>query len=512
MKPELITFPNKIKLVLEDRPSKIVTIAVSLSVGAERETKKQAGICKLYEKTIAAPLKAQMANCGGIVSSRSNLENIDFSITVLRRHLKLALNALANTFFDYQPKLTTLKNAKVMVHQEVENTNANPQLFINLLARKFEYKGSGLAADSCGTAKSVEAITLADLQAFHKKYCTPECLSIAIVGDVADVETDTPAQNASAPEGAKPKVAKLSAPNEFTTKSFFSFLDEIADKDKAENKKTASATTSFKLAKRETLASPAPKPQTIIKHKVVGNINWDLPLVSPADKFDELIGDRERKFEEIHYLIVKYIYGRTLNLGKGKPRSTAYLAPSGAEMLYKYKNLNQTRVQIMLPSAPYASTGYKYSKLVETYLNTYLKNGIKDLSTLYDLSVKAKAYKNNAHLMIYFAVDAEDADEAYARINKLLFSLRAELVNKQEFEAIKMSYLTLLLKNFDSTLSLARQYNKRMQLCGEFFSIDKEIVKVQSLDYDSFVYVLKQMLNLECKHTVCLGKNKINEI
>ncbi len=208
-------------------------------------------------------------------------------------------------------------------------------------------------------------------------------------------------------------------------------------------------------------------------------------------------------------LINKYFYIKTIEQnGKKRARSTAYCIPANPIFIAKQKPLNQTRFQISFPSAPYNSTGYKYSKLLQIYLNIYLRMELSATRGVYGIDVNIHQFKNNSHMAITFAVDREIASSVYNKIILSLKKLKSELVSKNEFLSLVSRYKTEVAKNHQTTLALALRFNKWLFLKEKLFELRPELDAIDALVYEGFTNTTKLTLDFNHFMVAVLGKKE----
>ena len=331
----------------------------------------------------------------------------------------------------------------------------NPLSILCELTQKNRYKTTSLATELLGTNKTVEDLTLEEVRDYYDIILVPTQMLLSIVGNISDEEVSN-----------EPEVE--------VTEQEFSIPKEI-------------------------------------KSEAQGIQSWSALTGKITTK-----GLKEKKYIQdtlgyIKDLVVKEFYSKTINLkADARRRSTAYFPLKKPIIIQKNKNLNQSRFQISIPSAPYSSAGYKYSKLFEIYLRSFLSSKLKGEGGVYGLDVEIKQFKNNAHLNITFAVDYEDAVVVYKKVQDLLTQLKSQSITKREFDSLKTAYQTIISLGHERMSDLAKRYNKWLFLNGELFSLTKEIKQVSSLSYEDFIYITGKMLDKGGRQTVYLGK-KLNE-
>lgn len=453
MKQSLMKFPNGLRVILSSRQSNVVTLSLSVLFGAEQEKKSSSGVTRLIERLVRGMVAREMEELGGIVESKTDYEHFEISISTVRENLDKAFSCLAKALFEFRPTYQSFKIEQARAMQEVENRKSSPLMILSDTTQKNRYKTTSLATELYGTQKSLREITLEFLRDYYNSILSPENIILSVVGNISDENNYNEDANdnnefVSFDDGENP---------EMSLKSFSTWNDIEEDPDAAK--------------------------KVVLKSYDIDSLDY------------------------IKELVTKEFYAKTLSLSKNvRRRSTAYFPLKEATIIEKNKNLNQSRFQISLPSAPYSSSGYRYSKLFEIYLSNYLKHGISGEDGVYGLNVYLSQFKNNAHINIVFAVDYDKAGEAYNKVIDLLRGQRQESITMGEFKSLIMSYKTMLSLGHEKMSDLARRYNKWYFLKGELFNLNNELKTISAMSFDSFRDIAKKMVNFDAMLVVYLGK------
>lgn len=452
MKQSLIKFPNGLRVVLCSKQSNVVTISLSVLYGAEQEKKNMSGITHFIERLIRTSVMNDISKLGGIVDSKTDYEHFEVSISTVRENLELALKSLTTILFDFRPTYQKFKEEQARILQEVENRKNSPQAILAELTQKNRYKTTSLATELFGTHKSISELDLEMLREYYTSILSPENIVLSVVGNISDEIFD--AENT--PEDDE--VINFNGPDKDVDLKNLSVWNDIKDNE-----------------------------QDIKKVK--------LP------KYDQ------DNLDYIKDLVTREFYSHTLKLEKAsRRRSTAYFPLKQTTIITKSKNLNQSRFQISLPSAPYSSSAYRYSKLFEIYLKNYLKRGLAGEQGVYGLDIFVSQFKNNAHMNIVFAVDYSRAEQVYKKVIELLRGQRQESTTKNEFKSLTIAYRTLISLGHEKMSDLAKRYNKWLYLKGELFNLNHELKLISAMNFDSFREVSKKIVNFNSMLVVYLGK------
>lgn len=412
MEHNLISFPNKFKAVICNTNCKMVTVSLSLCVGAELEPKSKSGISHLVERLIRSSLSARISEFGGIIETKTDFEHIEFNVSCQLSALEKCLQALSECVFDFFPKQASLDREILKITQEIEKESFNPTALLNNLTQKYIYKGTNLSTTVLGNVKTVQSISLTDVRVFMDEILLPENVLLSIVGEL-----------------------------------------------------------------------------TLLKNEEGENLS----LQEAVDKTQSFIN--------------KYFYIRVMEkMGKRRPRSTPSVALTSPVFISKNKPLNQTRYQISFPTAPHDSAGYKYSKILEMYLNLYLRMELKMVAGVYGVDVTIRQFKNNSHISITFAVDSDNAENVYHSILKALVKLKNEQVTRQEFNIMQDKYKTEVALQHTNPQTIAVRYNKMLFLKGELFDLDNELQQISALTSENFNITCVKTLDFNAMLVIAIGR------
>jgi len=202
-----------------------------------------------------------------------------------------------------------------------------------------------------------------------------------------------------------------------------------------------------------------------------------------------------------------YFYIKTIEQsGRRKIKSTPTVIPAEPIFIAKNKPLNQTRFQISFPTAPHESTGYKYSKILEKYLNLYLRIQLKETAGVYGVEIKVVQFKNNSHILISFAVDSEKAENIYEKVVSSLINFKSEQITKAEFDSLINMYKTEVALYHTMPSAMAIRYNKMLFLKDKLFDLDAELNQIAGLSYENFHTACSVTLDFNEMVVVALGR------
>lgn len=452
MKQTLVNYPNGLRVVYASKPSSAVAISLSICAGAEQEPKAMSGVSHIIERIIRQNLISSTSSFGGVVETRTDFEHIEITISTLRPYIANTLSILSSAIFDFNPKIAVFERERGKVLAEIEKASFNPMSILNSLTQKNMYKGTNLATEILGTEKTISTMALADVKAYYETILTPDSIIVSLVGDICDRQ--------AVEQGVK----STEDGNNFVVEN--NSVDSIMDE------------------------------------------KWVIPSL---DRVRTVASEEGRvidgSFTKVQDLVNKLFYARTLNLDNSKrKRKTKYIVPDSNVFVEKTKTLNQTRFQISFPSAPYDSAGYKYGKMLEDYMNSYLRVELANTAGVYGVNVAISQFKGNGHISITFAVDEEICVDIYNKVLSALIRLKSEMVTAMEFNSIVTKYKTQVALKHEKITELALRYNKWLYLKNKLFNLQDELVAIDSLTYSNFIYICKQTLDFTRMVVVCLGR------
>ncbi|MDQ7778140.1 MAG: pitrilysin family protein [Planctomycetota bacterium] len=189
----VIVLDNGISLVVKERPVlPLVSICATCLGGLRAETEQNNGVCNIMTNMLTLGTKsrtrAQIAETieavGGHIEPTSGRNTFMVSISVLKEHLPLAVELLGdmlmNPSFDEKEFETLKKVALAGLKREAEN----PFMPNIREIHKMLYGAHPYSMLPNGTIETVSKLTPESLAEFHRAYCRPKNMVIAIIGDV----------------------------------------------------------------------------------------------------------------------------------------------------------------------------------------------------------------------------------------------------------------------------------------------------------------------------------------
>ena len=452
MKQTLVNYPNKFRAVFAGKTSSAVAISVSICAGAEQEPKNISGVTHLIERILRQDIMGATSSFGSVVETRTDFEHIEITVSTLRPYILNVLTAISTAIFDFNPKVSVIEREKVKILSEIEKAKFNPTSILNAITQKQMYKGTNLATDIIGNEKSISSLSIEVVKEYYNSILSADCLIVSLVGDICDKQS----------------------------------ADASVNQNKTGN--------NFVIENNS--------------NETIGDAKWVIPSL------DVIRGDSinsgktiQNSYSMVQDFVNKTFYSRTLELKNTKrKKKTKYTVPNGNIYVEKVKTLNQTRFQISFPSAPYNSAGYKYGKILEDFLNLYLRVELANVQGVYGVNASIVQFKGNGHISITFAVDEEKAKDVYLLVFSALLRLKSETVTNKEFESSVTKYKTQVALKHEKITDLALRYNKWLYLKDKLFNLQNELIAIDSLSYQNFIYICKQTLDFSKMVVVSLGR------
>jgi len=214
-----VVLPNGLRVLLKRNPAvPIVSLQAYALGGVRLETAKDNGICRLMSSLLVKGTKTRTADdiaktfdsIGGSIGTASGNNSFYGMVSVLKEDLKTGVDVLADvlinpTFPDEEiEKARTLMLAAIKKRRDTWHSAASV-----FFRKKFFGTESPYGLLTGGEEASVSALTRDDLVAYHKKYCVPNNMVLAVFGDI---DVDKTAELVKAAFGPAGKSESLRIP------------------------------------------------------------------------------------------------------------------------------------------------------------------------------------------------------------------------------------------------------------------------------------------------------------
>lgn len=186
--------PNGIRIVTEShKHTDTVSIGVWVGIGARYEKEEENGISHCLEhmafkgtKTRSAMQIAQeIEDVGGLMNAYTGKDVTAYYMKILKDDQTLALQILADILQESQMDNAELSKEKGVIIQEINMQNDTPDELVFDCFAETAFPKQALGRTILGTAKSVQAITSAQLlQYMHRRYTTDRMV-ISVSGAIS---------------------------------------------------------------------------------------------------------------------------------------------------------------------------------------------------------------------------------------------------------------------------------------------------------------------------------------
>lgn len=189
---KIMKLSNGIKVICEDMSRlKSVSIGLCCKVGSINE-KEHEGISHLVEhmlfkgtnKRSAEEISEELSRVGGEINAFTTKESTVFYITVLDKHIDLALDILSDMIINSSFNEEDLAKEKRIIAEEINMYEDLPDDLIHEANLANVFTNSSLESPILGTIESVNNISRDDIVAFHKKYYVPKNMFLSIAGNI----------------------------------------------------------------------------------------------------------------------------------------------------------------------------------------------------------------------------------------------------------------------------------------------------------------------------------------
>ena len=185
--------PNGVRVVSESLTDLAsVTAGIWVENGSRYETPEQAGIShflehlffKGTERRTAAGIAEEMDAVGGVLNAFTGKEYTCYYAKVLREHLPMALDLLADIFTHSTFPSEEVERERSVVIQEISQAEDTPDDYVHELFNTAFWPGHPLARPIAGTPATVSALNRDHFLAFLDARYRPDRILITAAGNV----------------------------------------------------------------------------------------------------------------------------------------------------------------------------------------------------------------------------------------------------------------------------------------------------------------------------------------
>ena len=195
---EIKRLKNGVRVVLEPIPSlRSVSMGVWVLAGSRDETPEWAGISHFSEhmffkgttRRSAYEIADEMDRIGGQMNAYTTKELTCYFARVLDDHLPVAMDVLADMFFNSAFKEDEIEKEKNVVLEEINMYEDNPEDLAHDILQSAVWNNNTLGRPVLGSQETVGSFKKTDFSRFLKKAYRPEKVVISVAGryDVVSV-------------------------------------------------------------------------------------------------------------------------------------------------------------------------------------------------------------------------------------------------------------------------------------------------------------------------------------
>ena len=187
---------NGLSLLISKRKSDSVIVAAQVNVGANDEIDSNRGISHFLEHMLFEGTKTrtsqEIANeiekLGGELNAYTGHDRTVYYAVVPKKNFKIALEIISDIIKNPILDIKTIEKERKVILDEVNLTTDDPKFHQFVLFLKNLYKKHPIRHPLYGYKKIISKIARDDLMAYYNKFYVPNNISVAIVGDVQNVE------------------------------------------------------------------------------------------------------------------------------------------------------------------------------------------------------------------------------------------------------------------------------------------------------------------------------------
>ena len=190
---------NGLRVLIESIPTcRSVSFGIWVKTGSRNETPEENGISHFIEHMLFKGTKRHTAKdiadrfdgIGGNVNAFTSKENTCYYAKVLDRHLPIAVDLLADMFFESQFAEAELAKEKNVILEEIAMYEDTPDDTVHDLASKAAFGDHPLAYPILGTAERLAPMQPDDLRRYMRKHYRTDNTVISIAGNVDESVLD----------------------------------------------------------------------------------------------------------------------------------------------------------------------------------------------------------------------------------------------------------------------------------------------------------------------------------
>ncbi len=185
--------PNGVRVLSEELPDLAsITVGIWVENGSRYERAEQAGISHFLEhlffkgtkRRTAAAIAEEIDAVGGVLNAFTGKESTCYYAKVLREHLPLALDVLADIFTESQFAADEIERERSVIIQEISQVEDAPDDYVHELFNLAFWLGHPLSRPIAGSPETVSRMTRDDFLGFLDARYRANRVLIAAAGNL----------------------------------------------------------------------------------------------------------------------------------------------------------------------------------------------------------------------------------------------------------------------------------------------------------------------------------------
>ena len=188
---ERLTLENGLTVLLENIPHRTsATVGLWLPVGSRFEKKSEAGYSHFVEHMLFKGTKRRhyteisraIDRLGGHMNASTSKEITDYYVSLSGRHLPIALDVLADMFFDSQFSKEEFNSEKKVILEELKMTEDQPDDYLFDLFYESALGDNSLGRPVAGYATNISRSTRDGLYEYYRSHYGPRGTVLSLAG------------------------------------------------------------------------------------------------------------------------------------------------------------------------------------------------------------------------------------------------------------------------------------------------------------------------------------------
>lgn len=215
---------------VENHDLPIIDMSVNFPAGSSRDTKQTSGVAGVtkYLMTLGADgmneeaITNQFADIGAVLGGELDLDRAAFKLRTLTSEQAKALKVFNQILHKPDFPQAILDREKTRIVAGLQEAATQPESISNKAFMQAMYGTHPYSLDESGEIETITAMKREDLTSFYQQYYTAKSATIALIGDMTEVQARAIAEDVSKglPQGAAvPKIASVTLPQAPSTQN-----------------------------------------------------------------------------------------------------------------------------------------------------------------------------------------------------------------------------------------------------------------------------------------------------